>query len=175
MQLTKFAAGAMFPKLVVYNVDGIAIDISCPKEGHDWKMVLVYRGWHCPLCSKYLNDLEQYKDRLSKIGVDLAVVSGDSKEQLQEHLTRLDISFSIYYGLTIEQMQQLSLYISHPRSAEETDHPFPEPGLFVINENGAVQVVDISNNPFVRPELRLLVSGLEWTRRHNYPIRGTYV
>ena len=74
-------------------------------------------------------------------------------------------------------MQALGLYISVPRSEQETDHLFPEPGLFVINADGELQVVDISNNPFVRPEIEALVSGLEWIRRpdNNYPIRGTHI
>lgn len=55
-------------------------------------------------------------------------------------------------------MQTLGLYISNPRSAQETEHPFAEPGLFVVNEKGQVQVVDISNGPFVRPELGVLLS-----------------
>lgn len=73
-------------------------------------------------------------------------------------------------------MKELGVYISHPRSAQETDHLFPEPGLFIINDKGQVQVVDISNNPFVRPALNQLVSGLAWIKNpeNNYPIRGTY-
>lgn len=91
-------------------------------------------------------------------------------------MEKLEVSFPICYGLTIAQMQELGLYISTPRSEKETDHPFPEPGLFVINDKGQVQVVDISNSPFVRPELEALVSGLEYVRdpKNNYPVRGTY-
>lgn len=65
---------------------------------------------------------------------------------------------------------------SHPRSEKETDHPSPEPGLFVVNDQHQVQVVDISNHPFVRPKLETLLSGLEWIRNpdNHYPIRGTY-
>ena len=79
-------------------------------------------------------------------------------------------------GLTIDQMRELGVYISHPRSPQETDHPFAEPGLFVVNSDRRVQVVDVSNNPFVRPDLERLVSGLEWIRdpKNDYPIRGTY-
>ena len=110
------------------------------------------------------------------IGVDIAAVSADSREQLEEHRTRLGVNFPLHYGLTLEQMQELGLYISIPRSEKETDHPFAEPGLFVVNADGNVQVVDISNNPFVRPELKTLVSGLRWIRdpKNNYPIRGTH-
>ncbi|NMV24975.1 thioredoxin peroxidase, partial [Vibrio parahaemolyticus] len=48
-------------------------------------------------------------------------------------------------------------------------------GLFVVNEHGDLHVVDISNNPFVRPELGALSRGLAWIRdpNNNYPIRGT--
>lgn len=139
-------------------------------------MVVVYRGRHCPLCTKYLNQLEDYRQNLHDINVDLVAVLGDSKEQLEEYLDRLQVSFPLLYGLTIEQMQTLGLYIFNPRSKKETDHPFAEPGLFVVNNKGQVQVVDISNNPFVRPELDALVSGLKWIRdpSNNYPIRGTY-
>jgi len=73
-------------------------------------------------------------------------------------------------------MQELGLYISNPRSPQETDHPFSKPGLFVVNAEGNVQVLDISNGPFARPELETLISGLGFIRSpsNNYPIRGTY-
>ena len=72
-------------------------------------------------------------------------------------------------------MKQLGLYISIPRSEKETDHNFAEPGMFIVNQDGNIQVVDISNNPFVRPEIDTLLSGLQWIRNpeNNYPIRGT--
>ena len=73
-------------------------------------------------------------------------------------------------------MKALGLYISVPRSEQNIDHLFLEPGLFVINADGDVQVVDVSNNPFVRHEHETLVSGLTWIRNpdNNYPIRGTH-
>lgn len=173
---TKITAGANFPEINVFDVHGKEHQLGQPQAGGDWKMVVVYRGRHCPMCTKYLNKLEAYQERLRKIGVDLIAVSGDSKAQLQSHLEKLDVSFPLCYGLSTTQMKALGLYISHPRSAQETDHPFAEPGLFVINTEGQVQVVDISNNPFVRPDLEVMVSGLEWIRKpeNNYPIRGTY-
>ena len=114
--------------------------------------------------------------RLSEGNFEVVAVSADSEDQLNAHMEKLDISFPIYHGLSIEKMQELGLYISIPRSEKETDHLFPEPGLFVINNEGNVQVVDVSNNPFVRPDLETLLNGLEFIRNpdNNYPIRGTY-
>ncbi|MGP4846922.1 hypothetical protein ACTXGQ_22630, partial [Marinobacter sp. 1Y8] len=80
------------------------------------------------------------------------------------------------YGLTIEQMNTLGLYISDPRSEKETDHPFAEPAVFVINAEGKVHIVDISNAPFSRPDLEALANGLAFVRNpeNNYPIRGMH-
>ncbi len=176
MQTAKLHAGARFPALPVKDSDDATVDISKPGGDADWRMVVVYRGRHCPMCTKFLNGLASYRQRLLDIGIDIAAVSADSEEQLQEHKERLDVNFPLYFGLTLEQMQELGLYISIPRSEKETDHNFPEPGLFVINSDGDLQVVDLSNNPFARPDLEIFVGGLEWIRNpeNNYPIRGTY-
>ena len=176
MKTNKLHASAEFPALPVSDENDAPVDVSRPTGDVDWQMVVVYRGRHCPLCTKFLNKLADYRQRLLQVGIDVAAVSADSKEQLQEHLNRLDVNFPLFYGLTLEQMQNLGLYISVPRSEQETDHNFAEPGLFVINSDGKLQVVDLSNNPFARPDLEILVSGLEWIRSpdNDYPIRGTY-
>ncbi|MDJ0908099.1 MAG: redoxin domain-containing protein [Woeseiaceae bacterium] len=175
MPSIKLEAGADFDALPVHDQNGDVVDISKPTGDADWQMVVVYRGQHCPMCTKFLNRLAEVRQRLLDIGVDIAAVSGDSKEQLESHLERLDVNFPLFYGLTEDQMKGLGLYISIPRSEQETDHNFPEPGLFVINGDGQLQVVDLSNNPFARPDVEIFVSGLEWIRNpeNNYPIRGT--
>ena len=177
MNTHKLHAGAVFPALPVSDQDDALVDISKPTGDADWQMVVVYRGRHCPLCTKFLNGLAGFRGRLLDIGIDIAAVSADSKEQLEEHRTRLDVNFPLFHGLTLEQMQELGLYVSIPRSEQETDHNFAEPGLFVINADGKIQVTDLSNNPFARPDLEVFVSGLEWIRapENNYPIRGTYL
>ncbi|WP_064791298.1 peroxiredoxin-like family protein [Shewanella woodyi] len=173
---TKLIAGASFPSIELLSINDGKVTLGKPQNGADWQMVIVYRGKHCPLCTRYLNEVERLKLEFLKFGVDIIAVSADSLEQARTHIEQLDVSYPIAYGLTVAQMQQLGLYISNPRSAQETDHPFAEPGLFVVNEKGLAQVIDISNGPFVRPELSVLLSGLGFIRNpeNNYPIRGTY-
>lgn len=172
----KLHAGSPFPDIQVFDLDGQSVTLGKPSAGTaDWQMIIVYRGYHCPLCTQYLNQLETHKQRLLDNKIELVAVSGDSKEQLNDHMRKLNVSYPIYYGLQETQMEELGLYISIPRSAQETDHNFAEPGLFVVNEHGNLHVVDLANNPFVRPDLKTLLSGLEWIRNpdNNYPIRGT--
>lgn len=177
MTQTKLAAGDRFPTLSVTTFEGDIAHLGQPRPntGTNWQMVVVYRGRHCPLCTKYLNQLEGFREQLLLTGVDIIAVSADSREQLSDHKTKLEVGFPLAYGLTQAQMDTLGLYVSLPRSEQETDHSFAEPGLFVVNEEGNLHVVDISNNPFVRPELQALVNGLGWIRDpdNNYPIRGT--
>ena len=178
MSTSKLQAGDKFPTMTVQKLGGGEIVFGQPQNGATWHMVVVYRGKHCPLCTKYLAQLKEMKEDFLKVGVDISVVSADTEEKAKiQTREKLDLNFEVGYGLTIEQMKELGVYISHPRSPQETDRPFAEPGLFIINEEGTLHVTDISNNPFVRPELDKLLSGIEWIRNpeNNYPIRGTYV
>ncbi len=72
-------------------------------------------------------------------------------------------------------MRAFGLYISEPRSAQETDHHFPEPALFLVNPDGALQLGDAANAPFLRSDLDRLVGGLRFVIEKGYPIRGTLV
>ena len=177
MSSIRLSAGKKFPLIECKTFQDETVHLGQPSGGSnaDWQMVVVYRGRHCPLCTKYLNSLQTYKEALLKNGIDIIAVSADSYEQLQAHQEELNVAFPLAYGLTEKQMKMLGLFISCPRSNQETDHNFAEPGLFVVNEESKVHVADISNNPFVRPELDALVSGLQWIRNpeNNYPIRGT--
>lgn len=171
----KFTAGETFPSITLNTVGGDMVEIGKPQHGRDWQMVVVYRGKHCPLCAKYLSQLESLRQQFFELNIDIIAVSGDPKEKAEKQ-NNGNLTLPVAYGLSLEHMQKLGLYISHPRSPQETDRPFSEPGLFIINDEGKVQVTDISNGPFVRPDLEALKSGLSFIRdpANNYPIRGTY-
>lgn len=171
----KLKAGDRFPKIAVSRLGGGEVVLGEPQNGRDWQLVVVYRGKHCPICTRYLGEINAVYEQLNDLGIDVVAVSADSLEKAEEHTALVEPSFTVGYGLTESQMEQLGLYISEPRSDAETDRPFAEPGLFVINDDGALQVVDISNAPFARPNLDSLAMGLGFIRNpeNNYPIRGT--
>lgn len=115
-------------------------------------MVVVYRDRHCPVCTRYLGDLNAMLPKLTELGIDLVVVSADPQEKAANQIDPIAPTYAVGYDLTIEQMQALGSYISHPHSATETDRPFAEPGLVVVNADDNLQVTDISNVPFARPD-----------------------
>ena len=167
-------AGEAFPQQQVDLLGGGMLTLGQPRGGHDWQMVVVYRGAHCPICKKYLAQLDGMTADFTALGVDVVAVSGDPEEKAQRMAEEADVGLAIGYGLSVAQMRALGLYVSAPRSPQETDRPFPEPGLFVINGQGAVQIVDVSNAPFARPDLAMVLNGLRFIRDKDYPVRGTF-
>ena len=160
MLTEKLCPGSEFPELSVFDSNDELVDISEPLGDEKWQMIVVYRHRNCPKCTEHLNKLTSFRQRLLDIGIDLAGVSCDSKDDLKDHLTRLDVNFPLFYGLTIEQALGLGLHISPPLPPK-VDHEFSEPGLFVINPKGQLELVSISNNPLLRPDLDVLVSTWE--------------
>ncbi len=175
MSSHKIPAGSQFPAIEVAKLGGGELTIGVPQEGYDWQMVVVYRGKHCPVCTSYLKELETLLPEFHALGVDVVAVSADPEAKATDQIALVRPSYPVGFGLSLDQMHALGLYVSDPRSANETDRPFAEPGIFVVNADGQVQVTDISNAPFARPDLKTLLGGLRFIRNpeNNYPIRGT--
>lgn len=172
--MTALAPGKPFPSQTVPRLGGGDLQLGAAQGGHDWQAVVVYRGLHCPLCKKFLTELENLQADYHAQGVDLVAVSGDPEEKAAAMAQELSLTLPLGYGLTIDQMSALGLYISDPRSPQETDRPFPEPGFFVINAQGNVQIVDRSNAPFARPDPAGILRGITFIRANDYPVRGTH-
>ncbi|MGE0521632.1 MAG: peroxiredoxin-like family protein [Variibacter sp.] len=170
MSQYKLKAGSDMPSLSMPKVGGGELVLGGAKG---WVMIVVYRGKHCPICRTYLKTLDGLLDQYKDAGVNVVAVSADTKEKAESQAQDEGWRFPVGYELSQEQMRMLGLYISEPRSAQETDRPFPEPGLFAINPEGKVQVVDVSNAPFARPDLTAILKGIKFIQEKQYPIRGT--
>lgn len=166
----RLPAGSLFPDLTWPQTDG---GFLAPAAMKGWRLLVVYRGAHCPLCRNYLKILERLQADFAEAGITVAVMSADPQERAVKEATDEGWTFPVGYDLSPDQMRTLGLYVSSPRSPEETDRNFAEPGLFVINLQGAIQIVDVSNAPFARPDLEGLLNGLKLILAKDYPIRGT--
>jgi peroxiredoxin len=168
--LHKVEAGSEMPKLSLPRAGGGVVKLG---DSTRWQVVVVYRGKHCPICRTYLKTLDGLLEQFNAANTEVIAISGDPKEKAESEVTEENWRFPVGYDLRPDQMRQLGLYISEPRSPQETDRPFAEPGLFIINPQGKIQVVDISNAPFARPELGGVLRGLKFIQEKRYPIRGT--
>jgi peroxiredoxin len=168
---TKLKAGAAMPQMKLAKVGGGTAEIGGRRD--KWQVVVVYRGRHCPICKRYLTALNGLAEGFGAINTDVLAVSGDPKDKAEADKQELGLGFDVAYDLSQDQMRTLGLYISNPRSPQETDRPFSEPGVFIVNPAGQAQVIDVSNAPFARPDLNGILNGLKFVQEKNYPPRGT--
>lgn len=167
----KLHPGQTMEPITFRRLDGGDFTFGAPGA---WQVLFVIRGQHCPICKSYLAEIEQRRGALAALGVSVAAVSADTETQSRVTAEAAKPGFPILYGMDEATMRRLGLYVSEPRSAQETDHRFSEPALFVVNPDGVLQLVDIANAPFLRPDLDRLVRGLGFVIEQNYPIRGTH-
>jgi len=183
---TKFSPANRLPRISLSLVGGGSTLIDRVSLRGNWKIIIVYRGAHCPLCARYLKTLQELRGKFREDGVEILALSADTGPVAESFAHENSLTIPLAYGLGLQQMQQLGLYISDPIGTDSQDTPYPEPGLFVLNANTLVHVVTISNAPFVRPDLEALYRSLKYIRlpgtaRHDdfggssYPIRGTHL
>jgi peroxiredoxin len=55
---------------------------AAPGEAFD--LLVFYRGLHCPICAKYLMELERLSEDFAKRGVQLVAISGDGEERVRQ-------------------------------------------------------------------------------------------
>ena len=164
------AAGEAFPALTLHTLaEGDVALESVP----GWRLLVVYRGAHCPICKTYLKTLDSLRTAYADAGIAVYAVSADPKERAAAEADAEGWQFPVAFDLSVDDMRRLGVYVSEPRSAQETDRPFAEPAVFAINPDGRLQVADISNAPFARPDLVALLKGLKFVQEKNYPVRGT--
>lgn len=135
-------------------------------------MIVFYRGLHCPVCKKYLEELKTKLKDFSGRGVNIIAISMDSEERAKKAGEEWDISsLPIGFELSEDAARDWGLYISHGIKEEEPK-VFSEPGLFLIRPDGTLYCSSVQTMPFVRPYLDELLSAIDFIDKKDYPARG---
>lgn len=161
-----------FPALSLQTLNGKSILLGQPPK-EQWQLLVFYRGMHCPICKKYLGQINEMKADFDKMNVQLVAVTTDPEEKAKKFAAVLGLNFELAYGLSIEQARDLGLYISTPMDSTETDRPFAEPGMYLIRPDGGLHFAEVSSAPFCRPDLEMIKMGIGIIQENDYPARGT--
>ncbi|MCF3936464.1 redoxin domain-containing protein [Acuticoccus sp. M5D2P5] len=168
--MTPARPGNPIPSISIPLVDGSVRHFGLDFPG--WSMLVVYRGRHCPRCKSYLRKLDGLLGAFAERRVAVVATSADPKERAAADLAEHGWRFALGHSLSLADMNALGLYVSDPVSTEETDRPFAEPGLFVVNPNGLIHVLGISNAASCRPDLDVVLDGIVGIQDKGLPIRG---
>ena len=159
------------PSLDVDTLDAGRFNLS-EKEPEAFTMIVFYRGLHCPVCKKYLGELDRLYDDFRGQGVEVIAVSGDTEERALEAREKWGIgSVPIGYGLEIEKMREWGLFISEGDGKAEPAH-YGEPGLFLIQPDRTVYYEAINSMPFGRPQLQEMLTAVGNVKKMDIPAHG---
>ncbi len=147
------------------------------REPENFTMIVVYRGYHCPICRGYLQALAARIDDFEARGVDVLVVSGDSHERAEKARSDWGLeALNIAYGMTLADARSWGLYIStgKGRTSIGVDEPdlFIEPGLFLIRPDGTLYFGSVQTMPFARPQFGDVLKAIDFVLANDYPARG---
>lgn len=140
----------------------------------NFTMLVFYRGKHCPVCKKYLEEIGSRLDEITEHGLSPFAISMDSSERAQvagEDWATGDLPLA--YDLSEKQAREWGLYISEKRPDSDEPEKFSEPGLFLIRPDGTLFFAQVQSAPFTRPSLDELLEGMEMVTKQDYPARGT--
>lgn len=147
--------------------------------GEHFDLLVFYRGLHCPICTKYLLELERLAPEFANRGVQVVAISSDTEErgrQMAEKVKAKHVKFA--WGLSLRSARQWGLYISTTRGQTSigVDEPvlFSEPGVFLVRPDGTLYYGAVQTMPFARPQFQDLLGAIDFAIAKDYPARGEY-
>lgn len=143
-------------------------------------LLAFYRGLHCPICSRYLADLDAKLPEFDKRGVNaIAISSDDAGRAAQSKQTWKIPNLTVGYGLDLDTARRWGLYISRGRgkTSAGVEEPalFSEPGLFLVRPDGTLYFATVQTMPFARPNFAEILTALDFVLAKDYPARGEVV
>lgn len=149
------------------------------QPGEKFDMLVFYRGLHCPICAKYLLDLERLAPDFAARGVQVVAVSSDDAERAQKMAAKVSANALLFgYGLSLRAAREWGLYISESRGKTsigiEEPTLFSEPGVFIVRPDGTLYYGAVQTMPFARPPFQELLGAIDFAIAKDYPARGEY-
>ena len=140
-------------------------------------MIVFYRGLHCPICGRYLVDLEAKLGEFAQRGVDVIAISSDTAERATESKSRWKLDkLQVGYGLSLAVAREWGLYVSSSRGKTSAgiEEPalFSEPGLFLVRPDGTLYFATVQTMPFARPNFAEILQAIDFVIKNDYPARG---
>lgn len=149
------------------------------EPGEHFDLLVFYRGLHCPLCAKYLLELERLGEEYARRGVKIVAISNDGVDRAQQMADKVKADHVKFaYDLSLEDARQWGLYLSAGRGKTSIgiDEPalFSEPGVFLLRPDGSLYYGAVQTMPFSRPPFQELLMAIDFAIDKNYPARGEY-
>lgn len=106
-------------------------------------LLVFYRGLHCPICAKYLLELERLAPEFAQRGVRVVAISTDVQERAQQMADKVSARVVQFgYALSLASAREWGLYISESIGVTsiglQEPARFAEPGVFLVRPHGTL-------------------------------------
>ena len=167
------------PPLTVATAGGGTWRLADQKPRH-FTLIAFYRGLHCPICSRYLADLDGKVDEFAKRGVGAVAISSDAKDRAEEAKAKWNLAkLTLGYGLDLKVARNWGLYVSAGRGKTsigiEEPALFSEPALYLVRPDGTLYFGAVQTMPFARPHFADILGAVDFVIAKDYPGRGELV
>ncbi|WP_308916046.1 redoxin domain-containing protein [Jannaschia sp. LMIT008] len=164
---------AQAPALAVPLLGGGTFDLSA-ETPRAFTLVLFYRGKHCPLCTKQMEeDVIPNLPNIAEAGLSVVAVSMDTEDRARDQAQDwVEAGLRVGHGMTEAQARDWGLYLSTARSDKEPAL-FSEPGMTLVRPDGRVYAHWQQSVPFARPRIADLLGTIGFIVDNDYPARGT--
>lgn len=174
--LTPLIPRQAVPPLEVETLEGGTWRLA-DQSPANFTMVIFYRGYHCPICARYLGDLQKKLCEFNDLGVGVLALSSDTEERARQAQQDWNLpQLTIGYGLALDTARTWGLYVSAGRgktsSGLEEPALFSEPGLFLVRPDGSLYFGSVQTMPFARPNFREILGAIDFVTKNDYPARG---
>ena len=71
------------PDLAIKTTDGATWTLA-DQSPENFSLVVMYRGLHCPICSRYLKDLDNKLGDFAETGVEAIALSSDGEDRADQ-------------------------------------------------------------------------------------------
>lgn len=166
------------PNLVVPVVNGAPFILGS-EPVDQFQLIVFYRGLHCPICARYLIELERLVPEFEKRGVKVLALSSDKLDRAVVMAKKINAThLKIGYDLSLQSAREWGLFISASKGKTSIDieEPalFSEPGIFIVRADGTLYYASTQTMPFARPSFQDLAAAVDFAITKNYPARGEY-
>lgn len=170
------------PPLAVPLLDGTRFDLAAAlavPPAPTFAMLVFYRGLHCPLCAKYLLELERLHGDFVQRGVRPLAISSDNAERAAEMARKVSaqaLQFAHDLPLSVARQWGLTISTSRGKTSIGIDEPalFAEPGLFLVRPDCTLYWGSTQTMPFARPHFDEILGAIDFVLKNDYPARGEY-
>lgn len=159
------------PMLSLDLIIGTRWELDRQSEDLPWRLVVIYRGQHCPLCKRQLTEL---RDRLADfVDAGCAVVSATMEPREQAQAAYDDWSLKdlpVAYGLEADELRRYGVFISSAISEDEPEW-FAEPAILLFH-GSTLHSAWVQSTPVARPPLGEVLEAIKAFELETIPPRG---